>query len=971
MKKFITKQLTVILGMASVLVVANGAGSYLNTRQLIENEQLVTHTHQVLAELKGTFSTLKEAEAGQHGYLLTQDPAYLEPYYAALARNSRHIQRLQQLIADNPAQQKRLGVIEQKISQRLSIFKKTLALHGAKGTVAAKEVIQLGNDKIVIDEIHQIIAQMETTEQNLLIQRSGQSRASFQKTIATLSLATLLNLIFLGLLYYFINRDITKRQQAAARLRESEEQFRLLAENSTDMISRHTAEGVYLYVSPASKGILGYAPEELIGHNAYEFFHADDLAKIKQSHDTILEVGGNNTITYRIRCQDGNYIWLETISRSIQNAQTGEVIEIHSASRDVTARQQVEEALRESNTRLRAIVDAEPECVKIVAANGTLLEMNAAGLAMIEADSADVVLGKSVYGLIAKEYKQQFKTLNENVCNLGEKGTLEFELVSCKGRSVWLETHAVPLCNPLTKECVQLAITRDITSRKRSEQQIREQAALLDVATDAIVVRSMDNKIIFWNKSAERLYGWLAADAIDQNIDGLLYGNNLSQTQEALKMVVATGEWQGKLNQVNIDGKEIIVESRWTLVKDEQQQPKSILSVNTDITEKVKLEAQFLRAQRMESIGTLAGGIAHDLNNVLAPVLMAVQLLQLKFPQEHQLLGTLETNIKRGAALIKQVLSFAKGIEGQRTSVQLKHLILEVTHIAKQTFPKSIEVVSDLPSELWAVSGDGTQLHQVLMNLVVNARDAMPDGGLLRLKAQNVRIDSYYARMNLEAQVGNYILLTVADSGTGIESEVLERIFEPFFTTKELGKGTGLGLSTVIGIVKSHGGFVNVYSELGKGTEFKVYLPAVDIAETSLLAEVEILVGSGDLILVVDDEVAIREITKTSLETYNYQVLTASDGVEALSLYIQYQEQISVVLLDIMMPVMDGIDTISTLQQLNPQVKIIAISGLMSNEKIAEATGNGVQAFLPKPCTAKELLSAIDAAIKTDYVDCL
>jgi two-component system, cell cycle sensor histidine kinase and response regulator CckA len=313
----------------------------------------------------------------------------------------------------------------------------------------------------------------------------------------------------------------------------------------------------------------------------------------------------------------------------------------------------------------------------------------------------------------------------------------------------------VPLCNPDTQDCVQLAITRDITSRKRSEQQIREQAALLDVATDAIVVRSMDNKIIFWNKSAERLYGWLSADDIDQNIDGLLYGNNLFQIQEALKTVVATGEWQGKLNQVNIDGKEIIVESRWTLVKDEQQQPKSILSVNTDITEKVKLEAQFLRAQRMESIGTLAGGIAHDLNNVLAPVLMAVQLLQLKFPQEHQLLGTLETNIKRGAALIKQVLSFAKGLEGQRTSVQLKHLILEVTHIAKQTFPKSIEVVSDLTSELWAVSGDGTQLHQVLMNLVVNARDAMPDRGLLRLKAQNIHVDSYYARMNLEAQVGN------------------------------------------------------------------------------------------------------------------------------------------------------------------------------------------------------------------------
>ncbi len=668
--------------MASVLVAANGAVSYFNTSQLSKNEQLVTHTHQVLAELKGTFSTLKEAEAGQRGYLLTQDPAYLEPYYAALTQNSSHLQSLQQLIADNPAQQKRLAVLKEKTRQRIRILNETLDVQKAKGFIDAQQVIQTGKGKRVTDEIRQIITQIETTQQTLLKQRSEQSKASFQKTIATLSLATLLNLIFLGLLYYFINRNITKRQEAAAQIEESEAQFRLLAENSTDMISRHTPQGVYFYVSPASKRILGYEPEKLIGHSVCEFFHPDDLEKIQTSHAAILSLG-SSTITYRIRTSYGNYIWLETISRALQDAKTDEIVEIHASSRDVTQRQQVEEALRESNSRLRAIVDAEPECVKIVVADGTLLEINAAGLAMIEAESADAAIGKSVYGLVAKEYREQFQALNENVCNLGERGTLEFELVSCKGRSVWLETHAVPLCSPLTKECVQLAITRDITSRKLSEQQISEQAALLDIATDAIAVRSMDGKIIFWNKSAESLYGWQAAEILNQNIDHLLYGEDLTQTQKALETVVVTGEWQGKLNQIAINRREIIVKSRWTLVRDEQHQPKSILTVNTDITERVKLEIQFLRAQRMESIGTLAGGIAHDLNNVLAPVLMAVQLLLLKFPQEQQLLGTLETNIKRGAGLIKQVLSFAKGLEGQRTAVQIKHTILEVEHIAR------------------------------------------------------------------------------------------------------------------------------------------------------------------------------------------------------------------------------------------------------------------------------------------------
>ncbi len=477
-------------------------------------------------------------------------------------------------------------MLKQKINQRLSILKEVLDLHKAGGTLKEQQAVQSGKGKKVMEEIRQLLAQMENTESQLAKQRSGQSTASFQKITIALTLATVLNLLFLGLLYYFINRDVTKRQQAIAQRQENEERFRLLAENSTDMISRHMLEGVYLYASSASQGILGYVPEDLIGRNAYDFFHPDDLAEISASHSGILEIGSTNTVTYRIRTAKNDYIWLETISRSIQDVKTGELIEIHASSRDITGRRKVEEALRESNHRLRTIVDAEPECVKIVAADGTLLEMNAAGLAMIEAESADVAIGKSVYGLVAKKYRKQFQALNEKVCNLGEKGFLEFEIISCKGRSVWLETHAVPLCNPQTQECVQLAITRDITSRKRSEQQIREQAALLDVATDAIVVRYMDNKIIFWNKSAERFYGWLSADAIDHNIDGLLHGNNLSPIQEALKTVVATRKWQGKLNQVNIDGKEIIVESRWTLVRDEQQQPKSILSVNPILPKK-------------------------------------------------------------------------------------------------------------------------------------------------------------------------------------------------------------------------------------------------------------------------------------------------------------------------------------------------------------------------------------------------
>lgn len=499
--------------------------------------------------------------------------------------------------------------------------------------------------------------------------------------------------------------------------------------------------------------------------------------------------------------------------------------------------------------------------------------------------------------------------------------------------------------------------------RHQAEQKIQEQAALLDIATDAIAVRDLDHKILFWSQGAEQIYGWQAAEILGQHADQILFKESPPLT-EIHTALYKTGEWQGELRKLTKSGQELVVESRWTLVQD-QDGPKSILTVDTDITEKKKLETQFLRAQRMESIGTLASGIAHDLNNVLAPILMAVQLLEKKLPDQksQQLLQTLELNAKRGADLIKQVLSFARGLEGKRTILQVRHLIQEIKKIVEQTFPKSIQVYTNLPTDLWTISGDITQLHQVLMNLCVNAHDAMPEGGILTISAENRTIDSTYARLNLEAQVGSFIVITVTDTGTGIAAQVLDRIFEPFFTTKELGQGTGLGLSTVIGIVKSHGGFVKVYSEVGKGTRFRVYLPAVRAIETPAEEESELAPGHGELILVVDDEVTIREVTQTLLEAHDYRVLTARDGVEAIGLYAQHQAEISLALIDMMMPSMDGPMTIRTLQAVNPQLKIIVISGLAPKNKLAEAASMGTKAFLSKPYTGKELLNTLETVL--------
>jgi len=497
--------------------------------------------------------------------------------------------------------------------------------------------------------------------------------------------------------------------------------------------------------------------------------------------------------------------------------------------------------------------------------------------------------------------------------------------------------------------------------RREAQLEIARQAALLDMAQDAILVRDLANRIIYWNRSAERLYGWSAGEAIGRTLEEI-HRNDAAAFIEATNATLAQGEWTGELRQSDKKGKPLIVEARWTLVRDEQGKATSILTINTDITERKNLEQQFLRGQRLESIGTLAGGIAHDLNNVLAPVMMSVELLRnyVTHSTGIEILDLVASSTRRGAEMIGHVLAFARGVEASTEPLRLADVVTDLAQIIAETFPKNISFETDIQADLWMIKGDATRIHQVFMNLCVNSRDAMPDGGTITLRAENTTIDERQAQALGKIKPGPFIRIEVNDTGHGIPAEVVDNIYDPFFTTKEPGKGTGLGLSTSLAIIEGHGGFMRVLGGESRGACFEIHLPAAcqPAPTPTQLARNSPPHGQGETVLIIDDEEAIRSVTRMTLEASGYRVLLAADGAEALSTFARHRKEIAVVVTDMMMPLMDGAATIEALRQLEPALPIIAASGKPMDPASLKACH-----ILPKPFTSETLLEALDVTL--------
>jgi PAS domain S-box-containing protein len=503
---------------------------------------------------------------------------------------------------------------------------------------------------------------------------------------------------------------------------------------------------------------------------------------------------------------------------------------------------------------------------------------------------------------------------------------------------------------------------------QQTEMRVREQAALLSKAHDAIWVTNNKQRITYWNASAARLSGWTEEEALGHDVRALLFKHDNQRYLDALQKLLADGQWRGELRLQNKADSPVVVESHWTLMTDQAGDPESILFINTDVTEKKKFEAQILHTQRMESIGTLAGGVAHDLNNALTPILLAMGVLRDKAPnpESRAIIEKVESSVKHSAALVKQLLAFARGADGQHSELDLRLLISDAAKFMQQTLPADIDLKIQVNEDLWPVLGNGTQINQVLLNLCLNARDAMPPGGgYINIFTQNLMVSETMKPSLPEATAGPYALIAISDTGTGIRPENMERIFDPFFTTKEFGKGIGLGLSTVQGIVKGHHGFITVNSIMGQGTVFRIYLPALPsrskpgFSGEPETASASLPSGHGEEVLLIDDDSHVREVVCDFLEKYNYRVTTASVGLEGLEAFRLRQDEIKLVITDLHMPGMSGATVIRALHAKDPGLRIIAISGNSKTPQLSEEITADRLMFLAKPLTAEKLLTTV------------
>ncbi|HEV7767054.1 MAG TPA: PAS domain S-box protein [Thermoanaerobaculia bacterium] len=772
----------------------------------------------------------------------------------------------------------------------------------------------------------------------------------------------------------------SQRRTAQDALEESEEQFRVMFEHAAIGMALVAADGRFVRSNPALVRLLGYSHHDLSRMGFAELTHPDDVALDLELYRSLL-AGERDLyeIEKRYIRSNGGTLWGQ-LTVSVVKQPDGIIRFAIGMVEDITARKQNEEASR-------ILLNTLGERVKELTA---LHE--AARVLQRDHDDVDTIL-RDVVALLPPAFQYPDSTSAHISLGKHEAATPGFDHTGSMLRADLTTSDG-------TTGCIEIAYTGEPIADE-GEPFVAEELTLLHTLADmlrtAIDRRSASTALresegrfreltehireVFWMvavDSSETLYISPAYESVYGRTRESAYQDPLSFTQaihpdDRARVLAIIERDQAKgfeleYRIVRPDGDVRWIWDRGFPIQDASGRVYRVAGIAEDITERKKLEEQLRRTQRLESIGTLASGIAHDLNNVLAPILLSVDVLRRRVtdPRLLAMIESLATSTKRGKEIVKQVLTFARGSEHDFEPQYLPDVVAEMESFIRETFPRTIELRVDVPRDMPPVLGNATQLHQILMNLCVNACDAMPHGGRLTISTMTVHLSASDVRAYSGCEPGEYVVLLVSDSGTGMPPEIQEKIFEPFFTTKDIGKGTGLGLSTVYSIVRDHRGFIRVASEIGKGTDFVIHLPAFrqEVRAPQLDATPAIVGGQGECVLIIDDEQAVVHIARVTLETYGYRVLTASDGVEAAHLVRNEPPgSIALVITDVHMPLMDGFETTKVLRRHDPAIPVLVTSGAPTDgdrERLEAMQCNG---YLSKPYTSEQLFAAIDAIV--------
>jgi len=766
-----------------------------------------------------------------------------------------------------------------------------------------------------------------------------------------------------------ITVDITAREQAEEALKKSEENYRMLVENSLQGVAIVQDEH-YAFCNTAFARMTGYAVDELLAMSTRELdaiIHPDDLDVLRKRYrDRLAGKPVSSRSEYRGIRKDGTQFYFEVHASLIEyNGKPATQL----LYLDITERKQAERSLRESEERFRLIAETIDEIFYIIdPVKEVVLYISPAHERIWGYNLDRFYSGQdSLLNLIHPEDQERVRASMAGM-KLGRTIQYEYRILRSDGSIRYLQNRAFPVRDKNNALKFYIGVGQDITAWKLAEDSIRESGdylhQIINCIGDPIFVKDREHRFAlvnnalcaYFDMSAEELVGKTGLEAMPEALVRSIW--------EDEERVFETGK--ESITEDNIPsrkGIERVFMTKKSLVTDRNGN-RQIIGVMRDITEYKKLEAQFLQAQKMDAIGILAGGVAHDFNNLLNVINGYSELilddLDEKSPVRRDLEEIREAG-RRAAMLTSQLLAFGRKQIMQPEIVDLNELVAQMSTILRRLIGEDIEFSFIAHPELRPAKVDPGQIHQILMNLAINARDAMPQGGRLTIETSNADLDEAYAQRHSMIREGPYVMLAVSDNGSGMDDETKLRLFEPFYTTKQKGKGTGLGLSTVYGIVKQSNGHIYVYSEIGKGTTFKIYFPQSEgvIKASVKQGESELSAGGSETVLVVEDEEAVRELTVRILRERGYTVLEAADGRQALQLAREFSNAIDLVITDVIMPGVSGSALVAQLESCRPQIKSLFVSGYADDAIVRHGILNSNLAFLQKPFTVENLLRKI------------